>query len=208
MPDQPDLQIISGRLERGEIDSAQFLDQLMRFVSSRIGCARAGLRLLIDGSAGPTMRCAVMYDATLDRMISAADITHPAHGPYVEQLLRDGNITATRAPGDPLGGNADAGSLGAYMKEAGVSALMDMAFSVNGVLFGAFSCEQVDETPIDWTQRQLQTLRKISARASLTLMHVLSMSLDTTPGALWETTNSPTRLSGLAPPQDRVDPDG
>src|ERR1700712_421532 len=138
MPDQPDLQVISGRLERGEIDSAQFLDQLMRFVSARIGCARAGLRLLIDGSAGPTMRCAAMYDATLDRMVSAADITHPAHGPYIEQLLRDGNVTATRAPDDPLGGAAaDPGSLGAYMKEAGVTALMDMSFSVNGVLFGA-----------------------------------------------------------------------
>jgi hypothetical protein len=202
MPDQPDLQIISGRLERGEINSAQYLDQLMRFVSMRIGCPRAGLRLLVDGAPGPTMRCAAMFDATLDRMVNAADITHGADEPYIEHLLRDGSVTAARAPGDPLGGDSASTALGIYMAAAGITALMDMGFSVNGVLFGAFSCEQVDAPPVEWNQRQLQSLRKIAARASLSLMHVLSMSVDTTPGALWETTNAPTRLATLPMPLD------
>ena len=69
-----------------------------------------------------------------------------------------------------------------------------------GVTFGTFSCEQL-ETPIDWTQRQLQALRKIASRASLTLMHVVNASVDTTPGALWET-STPNRLATMPMPLD------
>ena len=200
MAEQPDLQVISGRLERGEIDSAQFLDQLMRFVAGRIGCPRAGLRLLVDTEQGRTLRCVAMFDASLDRMVAAADIRHAPDDLYIEQLQRDGNITVTRSPTDPL----NTGALGTYLAATQTSALMDMGFSVNGALFGAFSCEQLG-TPTEWTQRQLQSLRKIASRASLTLMHVLSNSVDTAPGALWET-STPNRLATMPMPLDPPEP--
>ena len=196
MAEQADLQVISGRLERGEIDSAQYLDELMRYVAVHIGCSRAGLRLFIDTEQGRTLRCVAMFDSSLDRMVSAADILHAADSHFIEQLQRDGSVTTTRAPGDPV----DSGALGEYLAAAKVAALMDMSFSVNGVLFGTFSCEQLG-TPVDWTQRQLQSLRKIASRASLTLMHVLSMSVDTNPGALWET-STPNRLATMPMPLD------
>ena len=192
MSDPLDLQSISGRLERGEIDSAQYLDQLMRFVAAQIGCSRAGLRLLVDGAHGRTLRCIAMYDATLDRMVSAADIDHADGGPYFERLLRDGNVTATHARADKI--------LVDYLVAADVSAVMDMSFSVNGVLYGTFSCEQRGAAT-DWTQRQLQSLRKIASRASLTLMHVITASVDTAPGALWET-STPNRLATMPMPLD------
>ncbi len=196
MAEHPDLQVISGRLERGEIDSAQYLDQLMRHVAMQIGCSRAGLRLFIDTERGRTLRCVAMFDSSLDRIVSAAEILHAPDSPYLEQLQRAGNVTATRAPDDPVNN----GALGEYLAAAKVTALMDMSFSVNGVLFGTFSCEQLG-TPVDWTQRQLQVLRKIASRASLTLMHVLSMAVDTAPGALWET-STPNRLATMPMPLD------
>ena len=196
MAEHPDLQVISGRLERGEIDSAQYLDQLMRHVAMRIGCSRAGLRLFIDTEQGRTLRCVAMFDSSLDRIVSAADILHAPDSPYLEQLQRAGSVTARRAPDDPVNN----GALGEYLTAAKVTALMDMSFSVNGVLFGTFSCEQLG-TPVDWTQRQLQVLRKIASRASLTLMHVLSMAVDTAPGALWET-STPNRLATMPMPLD------
>ena len=196
MPDPADLQVISGRLERGEIDSAQYLDQLMRFVAGKIGCPRAGLRLFVDTEQGRTSRCVAMFDAGLDRMVAAADIPHDAGSLYIEQLQRDGSVTATRASTDGL----NSGALGEYLAATQTTSLMDMGFSVNGVLFGAFSCEQLG-TPVDWSQRQLQTLRKIASRASLTLMHVLSSSVDTAPGALWET-STPNRLATMPMPLD------
>jgi len=196
MPDPSDLQEISGRLERGEIDSAAFLDQLMRFVAAQIGCARAGLRLLIDGPSGRTLRCAAMYDAGVDRMVSAADIAHGPNDPYFERLLHDGSVMVLRKPDDPV----NVGALGEYLAATDTTAVMDMSFSVNGVLYGAFSCEQVGE-PVEWTQRQLQALRRTASRASLTLMHVISMAVDTAPGALWET-STPNRLATMPMPLD------
>ena len=196
MLDQPDLQVISGRLERGEIDSAQYLEQLMRFVAGQIGCTRAGLRLFVETAEGRALRCVAMFDTGLDRMVSAADILHPASGLYLERLQHDGNVSAGQALTDPV----SAGALRDYLIGAGVVSLMDMSFSVNGVLFGTFSCEQLG-APVDWTQRQLQALRKIASRASLTLMHVVNASVDTAPGALWES-STPNRLATMPMPID------
>ncbi len=196
MPDQRDLQVISGRLERGEIDSAQYLEQLMRFVAGQIGCSRAGLRVFADTAEGRVLRCVAMFDSGSDRMVTASDILHPQAGLYLERLQRDGSITAGQALVDPV----TAGALREYLAASGAVSLMDMSFSVNGVLFGAFSCEQLG-TPVDWTQRQLQVLRKIASRASLTLMHVVNASVDTAPGALWES-STPNRLATMPMPLD------
>ena len=196
MADRPDLQGISSRLERGEIDSAQYLEQLMRFITAQIGCTRAGLRLFVDTAEGRPLRCIAMFDAGLDRMVPAADILHPPAGRYLELLRSDGSVTLTHVSGDPLG----TGALDAYLAETRVVSLMDMSFSVNGVLFGAFTCEQVG-VPIEWGQRQLQALRKIASRASLTLMHVVNASIDTQPGALWES-STPNRLATMPMPLD------
>jgi hypothetical protein len=196
MPDQPDLQVISGRLERGEIDSAQYLEQLMRFVARQIGCSRAGLRLFVETAEGRALRCVAMFDAVQDRMVTAIDILIPADGLYLECLRRDGSVSASQALADPV----TLGALRDYLQAGNVVSLMDMSFSVNGVLFGTFSCEQLD-SPVDWTQRQLQALRKIASRASLTLMHVVNASVDTAPGALWES-STPNRLATMPMPLD------
>jgi hypothetical protein len=194
MPEQPDLQVISGRLERGEIDSAQYLEQLTRFVAGQIGCSRAGLRLFVETAAGRALRCVAMFDATLDRMVAAPNIPRAGDDLYMERLQSDGCVMAAHAVTDPVA----AGALHSYLVETGIASLMDMSFSVNGVLFGTFSCEQLG-APVEWNQRQLQTLRKIASRASLTLMHVVNASVDTAPGALWES-STPNRLVTMPMP--------
>ena len=196
MAEQVDLQFISGRLERGEIDSAQYLEQLMRYVAGQIGCSRAGLRLFVDTAEGRALRCVAMFDCTTDRMVSAVDICHEDGTLYLERLQRDGCVSASQARMDPV----TAGSMRTYLDANGVESTMDMSFSVNGVLFGTFSCEQIG-TSIDWSQRQLQSLRKIASRASLTLMYLVNAAVDTTPGALWET-STPNRLATMPMPLD------
>jgi hypothetical protein len=196
MPDHPDLQVISGRLERGEIDSAKYLEQLMRFVASQIGCSRAGLRLFVETAEGRVLRCVAMFDCGLDRMVSAVDILHGNDSAYLERLQRDGSVSTGKALLDPV----TTGPLRDYLRATGIVSLMDMSFSVNGVLFGTFSCEQVGQS-VDWSQRQLQALRKIASRASLTLMHVVNAAVDTAPGALWET-STPNRLATMPMPLD------
>ena len=194
---QSELQLISGRLERGEIDSAHYLEQLMRFVAAQVGCARAGLRVFVDTAEGRALRCVAMYDAPTDRMVTAIDIQQAGGAEYFERLQRDGSMVAARDDVICVGPLRD------YFEASKVASLMDIGFSVNGVLFGTFSCEQLDASAA-WTQRQLQSLRKISSRASLTLMHVVTASIDTAPGALWET-STPNRLATMQMPLDPPD---
>jgi hypothetical protein len=196
MPPHADLQDISGRLERGEIDSPEYLKQLTRFVAALIGCSRAGVRVFIDTHHGRTLRSVAMFDATLGRMVAAPDMHTANDGPYFQHLKHDGFVSVAHAQASPV----TAELLNEYLRPADVSSLMDMCFSVNGVLFGTFSCEQVG-APVDWSQRQLQTLRKIASRASLSLMHAVSASVDTAPGALWEA-STPNRLATMPMPLD------
>ena len=181
MSESEELQTISGRLERGEIDSGQFLEQFTRFVAARIGCSRAGVWIFIETSEGRALRCVALYDATLDRMVAATDMVNTDVGLYFESLLRDGNVIAPDARSHP----ATLGFMDEYLLPLDIHSLMDVCFSVNGTLFGAFSCEQVGAA-MDWTPRQFQALRRIGARASLTLMHAITSTVDTAPGALWE----------------------
>jgi hypothetical protein len=198
---QSDLQAISSRLERGEIDSAQYLEQLMRYVAAHLGCARAGLRVFVDTAEGRVLRCVAMYDAGLDRMVAAPDLVPTGGTAYFERLQRDGSVIAEREAAD------SAAPLREYLETSKLASLMDVGFSVNGVLFGTFSCEQrsVDRVaPTRWTQRQLQSLRRIAARASLSLMHVVTAAVDTAPGALWES-STPNRLVTMPIPLDPPD---
>lgn len=199
MGEQEDLQAISGRLERGEINGAQFLEQFTRFVATLIGCSRAGVRVFVDTSEGRALRSVAMFDATQDRMVTALDMLGAGGGLYFEHLLRDGFVSVPEAQADPI----TAAFMAGYLLPSGVASMMDMCFAVNGELFGTFSCEQVG-TPVEWSQRQLQSLRKIAARASLTLMHVVSSTVDTAPGALWET-STPNRLTTMPMPLDITD---
>lgn len=196
MQHESELQVISGRLERGEIDTATYLEQLLRFIARRIACSRAGLRVLVEAAEGRALPCVAMFDASLDRMVAANGIVHAEADLYLSHLQRDGSVVANRAGT----GDAIAEALPEYFESANIGSLMDMGFSVNGVLFGAFTCEQVG-APVEWTQRQFQALRKIASRASLTLMHVVNAAVDTTPGALWDT-STPNRLTTMVAPLD------
>ncbi len=194
MSDLTELQSISGQLERGEIDSGRYVEQLVRFVAARIGCSRAGLRVFVDDADARVLRCIAMYDTSVDSLVIAADIAHVEGDRYLDQLQRDGYVMSSDGRHDPVINDSQR----AYLNENGVVALMDMSFSVNGALFGTFACEHAG-APVHWTQRQLQSLRKIASRASLTLMKVVNASVDTTPGALWAS-STPNRLTTIPMP--------
>lgn len=189
MADLTELQRIAGRLETGDIDNAQFLELFTRFMAAHIGCSRAGVWIFVDTPSGRLLRCVAMYDATADRMVRGADLSDATAGTYFDALERDGAINAPDALAHP----ALLGFAASYLQPLDVRSVLEVCFSVNGQVFGVFSCEQVGET-VAWSQRQLQTLRQIGSRAALSLMHSVAHNLDTAPGALWESSN-PSRLA-------------
>jgi GAF domain-containing protein len=196
MSDGQIIQEICGRLDRGEIDRDQFFDQLTRAIADMIGCTRCGIWVFVDTAEGRALRCMAMYDRRLDRIVGAADIYNADSGPYIDTLVREGCVIASEARIHP----ATAGFLDHYLRPLDLHSLLDVCFSINGVPFGAFSCEQAG-APVQWTQRQASMLRQVGSRASLALLHAATAAPDTQPAALWEP-SSPNRLLTMPAPLD------
>jgi GAF domain-containing protein len=196
MPDLTAVQNICGLLDRGEIDRVEFLAQLTRGMAAEIGCARAAVRLLVQQDAGPALHSIALYDAVQGEMLQVPDMSGEDTRPYFDTLLRDGTVVAPDVGTTP----ATAPFLASYFEPQHVRSLLDVGFSVNGVLYGAFSCEHLVD-PLAWTQQQINLLRQIGGRASLTLMHAVNAQIDTTPGALWEP-STPNRLMTMPIPLD------
>ena len=181
MPDHAQLQLISGQFERAEVTGEQYLELLMRQVSVQLGCVRSGLRLFTGDGPTRVARCVAMYDASASLIVPAADIVHDESGPYLQGLRHSGCVIIDFDASAASGTDA----LQDYLRIVGAASVLDMGFSVNGALFGAFSCER-DAASQPWSQRHIQLLRKIASRASLTLMHAVNSSTDSGPGAFWE----------------------
>jgi len=201
MPDPQDMNEICARLDRGEVDRNQFLEAFTREMTSLIGCSRAGVWMFIDTVDGRALRCMAMYDRERDQMVSATDMSTAYAQAYFDALQRDGAVVAPDARHDPT----TQVFLDTYLLPLDIHSILDVSFSVNGVMFGIFSCEQVGG-PIKWTQRQLQWLRQIGSRASLTLLNAATAQAETDMDPLWEP-SSPSRLRTMPAPLVPDDPD-
>jgi hypothetical protein len=143
MPDHLDILALCGLLERGEIDGARFLEGFTRALAAQIGCSRAGVWVFDDDAdAGRLLHCIAMYDATLDLMVQVTDIVHAEDSPYFEALLGNDCVVAPNARSHP----ATIGFLADYLLPLNIHSLLDVCFSINGVPFGIFSCEQIWRT--------------------------------------------------------------
>ena len=156
MPDLTAVQNICGLLDRGEIDRIEFLEQLTRGMVTEIGCTRAAVRLLVQSGTGPSLHTVALFDAARGEMLRVPDMSDDNAGLYFDALLRDGTIVAPDVDTLPV----TAPFLESYLTPQRVRSLLDASFSVNGVLYGTFSCEQVAD-PMAWTQQQVNLLRQI-----------------------------------------------
>jgi GAF domain-containing protein len=199
MPEAQAIQDICGQLDRGEIDHHQFLEAFTREMTALIDCSRAGIWMFAASRRGRLLHCVALYDRGRNVMVSAPDMAEEDVGSYIEALLRDGSIVAPDARTHP----ATHACLKHYLDPNDIHSLLEVGFSVNGVMCGTFSCEQIGG-PQAWTQRQLQLLRYIGSRASLALMNAATAQIDTAPGALWEP-SSPNRLT-MPMPLEPKDP--
>jgi GAF domain-containing protein len=124
---------------------------------------------------GSVLRCLSLYDATRDHMTRVPDETSQQVGAYFEALKQVGHVLANDARTHP----ATAGFFSDAISANGVRSLMAASFSVNGCLFGAFTCTQTEVT--DWSPAQLATLKRMGARVSLALANASRTSQYTLP---------------------------
>jgi len=135
----------------------------------------------VETEHGRTMRCLGIFDRTQRLMLNVEDRTEHSAGPYFDELERIGHVMATDARSDP----ATRAFFDGSFADRGVVSLMAAAFSLNGRLFGAFTCTQLHE-PMPWSHRQLGILTKIGSRVTLALAGASANQLNSLFGALAE----------------------
>lgn len=175
------LQGICARLERREIAAPAFIEACTRHVAAHVRCSRAGIWMFLDTAEGQLLRCLSLYDAVSNRMTRVPDETDSQVGSYFDALKRDGQVIAADAQHHP----ATAGFFNKSLRASQVCSLMAVCFSVNGQLFGAFTCTQVGRQ-VNWSPAQLAMLKRIGSRASLALVNGTRSRTETLPAPLWD----------------------
>ncbi|MEQ1683883.1 MAG: GAF domain-containing protein [Burkholderiaceae bacterium] len=175
MPDYVEVQALCGQFDRREISVGRFLEARTRLIAATIGCARVGIWLFEDVAGGRGLRCLSLYDGIKDRMTVVSDETSLQVSAYFEALEQVGHVLANDARSHP----ATAGFFSDKVSANGVRSLMAASFSVNGCLFGAFTCTNTRVT--EWSPAQLATLKRMGARVSLALVNASRTSQPTLP---------------------------
>ncbi len=175
MNDYRHLQALCSDFDRRELSHARFMEECTRLIAAEIGCSRVGIWLFEDVTDGRALRCLSFYDGAKDRMTRVPDETSGQVGAYFEALEQVGHVLANDARNHP----ATAGFFSDRVGVNSVRSLMAASFSVNGCLFGAFTCTQTKVT--EWSPAQLADLKRMGARVSLALANASRTSQPTLP---------------------------
>ncbi|MDP3823534.1 MAG: GAF domain-containing protein [Burkholderiales bacterium] len=175
MTDYSDVQTLCGQFDRKELGASSFLEKCTRLIAAIIGCDRVGVWLFEEAADGRVLRCLSLYDGIKDRTTLVPDETSVQVGAYFEALERVGHVVANDARTHP----ATAGFFSERVSGNGVRSLMAASFSVNGCLFGAFTCTHVGIA--EWSPVQLATLKRTGARVSLALANASRTNQPTLP---------------------------
>jgi GAF domain-containing protein len=175
MNDTRRLHVLCGDFDRRELSYARFMEECTRLIATVIGCSRVGIWLFEDAAEGRVLRCLSFYDGDKDRIINLPDETSLQVGAYFETLEQVGHVLANDARTHP----ATAGFFSDKASADGVRSLMAASFSVNGRLFGAFTCTQTQVT--EWSPAQLAALKRMGARVSLALVNASRTNQSTLP---------------------------
>ncbi len=142
----------------------EFVEECVRITARAVGSTRAGLWVFANSERGRLMRCLGMYDHRKTAMVAVADRSEDGAAAYFAELDRVGHVVARDARSHP----ATKSFFDGRLSDRGVRSLMAASFSLNGRMFGAFTCTQIDE-PMNWSIRQLAILTRIGSRATLAL---------------------------------------
>lgn len=171
-----DIQALCSTFDRRDITEQEFISSCARFIVALIGCSRAGIWLFETSSGGHILRCLGIFDRATQRMTMAPDESSTKAAPYFAALEQTGHVIAPAARTHP----ATAGFFANSLAVNGVESLLATSFSLNGQLFGTFTCTEVGHVQ-HWTPSQLLLLKRVATRASLSLAGASRVSLPTMP---------------------------
>ena len=170
---------LCAQVEHREIAVPAFLAACARLITTVVACSRAGVWMFEDTEGGRRLRCLAMHDSVNQRLVRVPDETGDGVLVYFQALESTGHVMAY----DAKAHFATAGFFAEHLEGNGVQSLLAVAFSVNGAIYGAFTCTQVGAKR-EWTRTQLNQLRLIGSKLSLALANAVRNSTDTRPAGL------------------------
>ncbi|HJW10615.1 MAG TPA: GAF domain-containing protein [Albitalea sp.] len=188
MGDLAAIDLLCNRHDAGEVDGRAFLAGLPALVAQAIGCSRAGVRVAVETPAGRVLRAVTMHQRSVGRLVEVPDLAGDGVEPYLESLARQGGVIAPDVNSHPRVLRL----LRGYAESQQLRSLMDAGISIDGMLYGALSCEQLG-SPQQWSPRQLHLLRRVALRASPALVRLVADQV-TAPGRLWDMPGPGRRL--------------
>jgi GAF domain-containing protein len=174
-----EVQRLCGDFENRVIRRPEFLEHCARLVAARVGCSRAGIWIFQGQKPSLRMHCLAMFDGVREQMTQVPDEEGTSVSDYFLALEQTGHVIAT----DARVHFATAGFFEQWLESNGVKSLLAAAFSVNGQLYGAFTCAHVG-SQMEWSRSQLSVLRQIGSRISLALANADRAPTDTQPALL------------------------
>jgi GAF domain-containing protein len=187
------VQALCSQLDDRQIGTSQFLDRCTRLVARVIGCARVGIWMFDDDQGSRRLTCLKLYDHRRDRMTMVPPERDERVSDYFDALACDGHVVARDTRTHP----STRGFFAESLEAQGVRSLLAVAFSANGVLYGAFTCTSVDQV-IAWTPHQLITLKRLGAKASMALHRAAEPSTEPMPLAGMSVAESSRRAATLS----------
>ncbi|RTL47183.1 MAG: GAF domain-containing protein [Burkholderiales bacterium] len=158
------VQALGTELRQGHLDAVSYLHQLARRLRLQFKCSQVSAwRLCVH--AGVTRASCLAWDCD-DRHAPAraAPEAVEGHPAYFEMLRRQGFIASADTHVDEALGSVRA----RYLQPGAPRALLDVAFTVNGHVFGVLCCEELSR-PRHWSAEELKLLRRVGSRVALHL---------------------------------------
>jgi hypothetical protein len=143
------------------------LREFAALLAHELGGSGAGVRVLVDAGGAVVLRSVVHYERT-GAAAAAPDIEGEGIDAYVEAVARGAGLIALQPQADPRLPPA----LRRQFVQRHVRSLLDAALVVDGMVYGAVSCEAHESTR--WTPGHMNAIRRLVARAAPTIVEVLN----------------------------------
>lgn len=169
----------------GQQTLGDFGREVCQRVATALSVDRVSLWHLDVTGEQPALHCVATFPEPVPAAApSVTQLVVQDHAEYFHALEAGGVVASEDVQADPL----LATLLQAYLKPAGVQALLDAGFLVNGVFFGVLCCEQTSGRRV-WTARERVTARRLGSLLSLLLSKAPTWSDSTRRGGLTDWTD-------------------
>ncbi len=156
------LQTISAKLTGGDITRNQAREALIDLIMLRMRCSRVSLWRFDGEYENLAMLCFAAKEAGGALDVEEKRLEMSEYRDYFDDLINQGTYVSNDTLNDPH----LQGMRRNYVERYGVLAMLDVAYMLNGRVYGMVCCEQIGNVRV-WRADELSELRAIVSRLTM-----------------------------------------